>query len=100
MPKRSTVYINDEALIALGTRKASGVINQTLSRVAIAGDSVKITKAMTDYFMENCRSRGDNFPYYPDQKAILTDFSDKFGLSMSETVIALDKIEWSLAEGK
>jgi hypothetical protein len=85
-----TVWLSDETLDAIGNRKPSGVINQTLQRVAIAGKLMAISQTEIEAAK---LAEHNHCGKYPDQRKVVADFALLAGRSIPEAIAVLDKIE-------
>ena len=89
--QRSTIHIQAKTIEAFGSRRKSGVVNQTMQRLTVALDTVEITKADRDFF--NKYRRNDFGPYHQNQSEILKQFAKQKGCDLSTALVCLEKIE-------
>jgi hypothetical protein len=89
--RRTTVHISKGSIEPLGDRAASTVFNQSIQRLAYAGQDVEITDVDRKFYEANKRKK--NSPGYPDQGELLEKFADATGRTISESIVALDKLE-------
>ena len=89
--RRTTVHISKGSIEPLGDRAASTVFNQSIQRLAYAGQDIEITDADRNFYTANKRRK--NSPGYPDQGKLLMNFVKTTGRTVPEAIVVLDKLE-------
>ena len=96
--KGPTVYLTEEAAMALGPRSLSQFANQTLPRLRIASFGIEIADFDRKFYRLHAARRLNG--KYGDQYDLIRKYAEASGMSMADCVVRLDAIEYEIERAR